>query len=115
MPEEIHPRYLWFNGELRPYESAKVHVNALGHATVSGVYEGIRAYWNAQKEELYLIRLREHMERWFDSIKIVRMKPRYSLDQLTEADAILTCSPWPFSVGLEGPSANRNFTVRRKS
>jgi branched-chain amino acid aminotransferase len=85
MPEEVHPRYLWFNGELRPYESAMVHVNALGHATVSGVYEGIRAYWNSQKEELHLIRLREHMERWFDSIKIVRMKPHYSLDQLTEA------------------------------
>ena len=85
MQNEVHPRYLWFNGELQPFESAMVHVNGLGHATVSGVYEGIRAYWNSQQEELYLIRLQEHMERWFDSIKIVRMKQCYSMDQLTRA------------------------------
>lgn len=79
------PKYLWFNGEIRPHESAMVHVNALGHATVSAVYEGIRAYWNSQKQELYILRLREHMERWFDSMKIVRMNPHYTAEQLSAA------------------------------
>ena len=34
-------------------------------------FEGIRGYWNAEQEELYLFRLREHYERMVDSTKIM--------------------------------------------
>lgn len=80
-----HPAYLWWNGERRPWEEATVHVTELGWSTVNGVFEGIRAYWDDHAEELYVFRLREHLERFERSMKLVRFHPDYTVEQLTEA------------------------------
>jgi len=53
--------------------------------TVGAVFEGIRAYWNAEREELYVFRLREHLERLARSMKMVRLPLPYSVEQLTDA------------------------------
>jgi len=79
-----HPKYLWWNGEQMPWEDANVHVTELGWSTVGAVFEGIRAYWNADQDELYVFRLREHLERLVRSMKLVRLPLPYSVDQLTE-------------------------------
>ena len=80
-----HPTYLWLNGERRRWEEATVHVSELGWSTIGAVFEGIRAYWNADSGELYVFRLREHLERLARSMKLVRLPLDYSLDELTEA------------------------------
>ena len=80
-----HPTYLWWNGERRRWEDATVHVSELGWSTVGAVFEGIRAYWNADAEDLSVFRLREHLERLARSTKLVRLSLDYSLDALTEA------------------------------
>lgn len=80
-----HPTYLWLDGEQRRWEEATVHVTELGWSTVGAVFEGIRAYWNAEQEELYVFRLREHMERFERSMKLVRLPLPYSVDQLCDA------------------------------
>ena len=80
-----HPTYLWWNGERRRWEDATVHVTELGWSTVGAVFEGIRAYWNADAEELYVFRLREHLERLERSMKLVRLTLDYSLEVLTDA------------------------------
>jgi len=82
MAEVTIPRYLWLDGELHPWETAMVHVSLLGHATVSGVFEGIRGYAHPRTGELYLFRLREHMQRLLDSMRLVRMKTPHSVDEL---------------------------------
>ena len=52
---------IWANGELVPWEDAKVHVltHALHYGT--GVFEGIRAYETDQGPAVF--RHREHLER----------------------------------------------------
>jgi branched-chain amino acid aminotransferase len=82
---ETHPQFLWWNGERRSWNDATVHVTELGWSTVGAVFEGIRAYWNADQEELYVFRLREHLERLERSTKMVRLPLNYSVDQITEA------------------------------
>ncbi len=77
--------YLWRNGELVPWESATVHVNAVGHASVAGVFEGIKAYWNEADHELYVFRLRDHLERLLASVRMVRYGFDYTLNDLTTA------------------------------
>jgi branched-chain amino acid aminotransferase len=74
---------IWFNGELVPFEDAKIHV--LSHVVHYGssVFEGIRAY-NTEKGTA-VFRLREHMRRLFDSAKIYRMDIPYSLEELEQA------------------------------
>ncbi len=81
----VHPRYLWWNGRRTPWEEATIHVTALAWSTVPAIFEGIMSYWNAEEEELYIFRLDAHLERFLRSQKLMRMKPGYSADQLTEA------------------------------
>jgi branched-chain amino acid aminotransferase len=80
-----HATYLWWNGERRRWEDATVHVTELGWSTVGAVFEGIRAYWNEEEDELYVFRLREHLERLQRSMKLVRLPLNYSVDELIEA------------------------------
>ena len=80
-----HPTYLWWNGTRRRWEEATVHVTDLGWSTVGAVFEGIRAYRNEESGELFIFRLREHLERLARSMKLVRLPLEYSLDALTAA------------------------------
>lgn len=80
-----NPRYLWWNGEQVAWDDATVHVTALGWSTVGAVFEGIRAYWNAEEEELYVFRLADHMKRLDQSMKMVRLESQWSADELTES------------------------------
>ena len=80
-----HPAWLWWKGERRRWDEATVHVTELGWSTVGAVFEGIRAYWNDDDEDLYVFRLREHLDRFARSMKLVRLPLEYSIVELTEA------------------------------
>jgi len=79
------PRYLWRNGALEPWQSATVHVSSIGHASISSVFEGIKAYWNEDRGELFVFRLAEHIERFLESIRLVRLGNRFNGDEIIEA------------------------------
>ena len=80
-----HPTYLWWKGERRRWEEATVHVTEIGWSSVGAVFEGIRAYWNPDTEELHVSRLREHLDRLVRSAKLTRLPLPYSVETLTEA------------------------------
>lgn len=80
-----HPSYLWWNGERMRWEDATIHVTELGWSTVGAVFEGIRAYWDARSDELYVFRLQEHLERLARSSRLVRLPLAYSVAELTTA------------------------------
>lgn len=77
-----HPKYLWWNGELVAWEDATVHVSDIAWSATGAVFEGIRAYWNEEQEELFVFRLREHMQRLRESAKMVRLPIEESVDEL---------------------------------
>ena len=54
---------------------ADAHVSLATHALNygTGVFEGIRAYWNAGQEQLYVFRLREHFDRMRDNCRLLRI------------------------------------------
>ena len=78
-------RFLWRNGAIIPWEKALIHVNSVGHASVAGVFEGIKAYWNEADHELYVFRLAEHIRRFLSSIKMIRYGFGYSFKDLEAA------------------------------
>ncbi|MFN8482012.1 MAG: branched-chain amino acid transaminase [Anaerolineae bacterium] len=81
-----HPAYLWLDGAIVPWETATIHVvDARSLLTVSSVYEGIRGYWNPEQKQLYVFRLPEHMRRFGDSMKVMRMQPAFGPEDLTQA------------------------------
>jgi branched-chain amino acid aminotransferase len=65
---------VYFEGDFRPLAEAKVGLltHALHYGT--GVFEGIRGYWSAEEEELYLFRAPEHYERWRNNARIMKME-----------------------------------------
>lgn len=79
-----HPKYLWWNGEPVAWHDATVHVSDIAWSATGAVFEGIRAYWNEEQEELYVFRLHEHMRRLKDSSKMVRLPIDVTVDDLIE-------------------------------
>ena len=56
-------RYAFFQGNIVPFNDAKISImnHAFNYGT--GVFEGIRAYWNETQNQLFLLKAREHFER----------------------------------------------------
>ncbi|TDB39583.1 MAG: branched-chain amino acid transaminase [Actinobacteria bacterium] len=75
--------FIWMDGELVEWDKAQVHV--LTHALHygSGVFEGIRCYETPDGPAVF--RLREHMERFERSAKMLFMDLGYSVDEMVEA------------------------------
>ncbi len=82
---EERATYLWRNGSLVPWAEAVVHVGAVGHASVAGIFEGLKAYWNADQGQLYVFRMDDHYRRFLQSIKMTRFAFDYSLEDLGQA------------------------------
>lgn len=82
MPITPTPK-IWMNGDLVDWDQAKVHVlsHTLHYGT--GVFEGIRAYETADGPAVF--RLTEHIERLFNSAKIIGMTIPYTVDELVTA------------------------------
>jgi branched-chain amino acid aminotransferase len=81
--EKRHPTYLLMNGELVLYDDARVHVLSTAFKYGAAVFEGLRAYWNAEQGELYGFRMREHFQRLAESLRICRMPSPLSVDEYT--------------------------------
>src|SRR5258708_4946899 len=74
--------YAYFEGRIVPMSEAKVSIatHALHYGTAC--FEGIRGYWNAQQQQLYLLKLREHYQRMAHSCNVLRIQPKESIDDL---------------------------------
>ena len=73
----------YFEGDFVAMRDAKVSI--MTHAFMYGtaVFEGIRAYWNADQGKLYGLKIREHVERIRQSCRILLMENVPSVDELT--------------------------------
>ncbi len=72
-----NPKYISFNGEVVPFDQARVHVRTPAFRYAANVFEGLRGYWNADRQELYLFRLAEHFRRLDLSMKVMSFAERY--------------------------------------
>jgi branched-chain amino acid aminotransferase len=85
-PSETQPgvpaAICYLNGVFVPLADA--NVNIMTHAFMYGtaVFEGIRAYWNADEGQLYALRLADHYRRMADSCRILFMDPPGPVDEL---------------------------------
>lgn len=75
---------VFLNGEYLPANQA--HVGVMTHALAygTGVFEGLRGYWNDEAKETYIFRAREHFERMHRSCRIMSITLPYSVDELVE-------------------------------
>jgi branched-chain amino acid aminotransferase len=104
---------VWFDGQYLKWEEAKVpiFVHALHYGTA--VFEGIRGYSAAHN--LYIFRLKEHMERLHKSANVYSFTTKFTVDELCNATVELirrnsmreSCYIRPLTfVGLHGIDLN---------
>jgi len=77
------PNFAFFKGRIVPYSEAKVGVltHTLNYGT--GVFGGVRGYWNSDEEQLFLFRPHDHYRRFLESAKLLLMELPY-----TEAEMV---------------------------
>ena len=70
---------IWFNGKFVNWDDAKIHV--LSHALHYGTsfFEGARCYKTVKGPACF--RIKDHVRRLFDSMKIYRTEPPYTIDE----------------------------------
>ena len=75
--------WIWRDGTFIPWDDAHVHVLSHSMQFGSAAFEGIRCYHTPQGPAIF--RLREHLTRLINSVKIYRIELAYSLDELSAA------------------------------
>lgn len=81
----IAPEHAWLNGKIVPWDQCVVHARSQGAFWGANVFEGVRAYWNSDAEQLYLFRLGDHLTRLGRSMKSLHLDIDYSMDDLEQA------------------------------
>jgi len=78
------PKYAFFKGSIVPYQEAKVGLltHTLNYGT--GVFGGVRGYWNDREEQLFVFRPLDHYKRFLESAKLLCMELPYTEADLTE-------------------------------
>ncbi|MGS0746154.1 branched-chain amino acid transaminase [Syntrophomonas erecta subsp. sporosyntropha] len=84
MKTSIDSRLIWLNGIIIPLQEAKINVLSPTSQFGANVFEGIRCYWNDERQQLYAFRLSDHYKRLKNSIKMFRMEDKYTTDELQQ-------------------------------
>lgn len=74
---------IWMDGRFIKWADAKVHVLTHTLHYGLGAFEGIRCYKTPEGPAIF--RLREHIDRLFDSSKILQIKPPYTPEAIRKA------------------------------
>ncbi len=76
------PNYAFFQGKIVPIEEAKVSVMTHAFNYGTGVFGGVRAYWNADEEQLFIFRPLDHFKRVLNSAKMLLMELPYTPEDM---------------------------------
>ena len=74
--------YIFFEGSFVPAEEAKISVMTNSFHYGTAIFEGIRAYWNEDHKQLYILFAREHYQRLLKNCKAMFMELPYSVEDL---------------------------------
>lgn len=78
------PNFAFFKGRVVPYSDAKVGVltHTLNYGT--GIFGGLRGYWNDEEKQLFVFRPHDHYKRFLESAKLMLMGLPYSENDIVQ-------------------------------
>lgn len=109
--------FIWFDGEFKPWDSVTVPITTHAIHYGTSVFEGIRGYSN--DENLFVFKLKEHMQRLIQSAEVYSINSRYTLSEICTSTVELlkknnirrSCYIRPLLfVGLHGIDLNVTMT-----
>jgi len=75
---------VWFNGNIVDYDEVKIPIDTHALHYGSSVFEGIRAY-QTKNGKVAVFRNLDHVKRFFYSMETLRMKPKFSIEEIRNA------------------------------
>ena len=78
------PNYAFFNGRIVPYGEVKVGVLTHTMHYGTGIFGGLRGFWNGDEQQLFVFRPLDHFRRFLQSAKILCMDLNYSEEDLRD-------------------------------
>lgn len=73
---------IYFNGKFVPESEAVISIKTHAFQYGTGIFEGIRAYWNDAEKKIYVFKMKEHYERMLKNAKILMLESPKSVDEL---------------------------------
>lgn len=84
MADQGRPHFAFFDGRIVPFEQATVSVLTHSFNYGTGVFGGLRGYWNDDEEQLYVFRPLDHFERLIQSAGLLRIRVPYTPVELND-------------------------------
>ncbi|KIE18172.1 branched-chain amino acid aminotransferase [Smithella sp. SC_K08D17] len=78
-------RFLWLAGRLVTHKEAKLHIMSPTCQYGINVFESIRCYLNSKNNKLLSFRFNDHIDRLFQSAKIMRLEFEYTSSEIQSA------------------------------
>ena len=78
----VEPDHVWKSGEFIKFKDANFPISMLGWSSINMVFEGIRGYYNSEEDQVYILHLNEHLKRFMESMKMMRMRPLIEIEEL---------------------------------
>jgi branched-chain amino acid aminotransferase len=77
-------KFVYMDGEHVEQDKASIPIMTHGFLYGTSIFEGIRAYYNPEEDQMYAFRVPEHFERLHRSAQIVHMNVNESVDELCD-------------------------------
>jgi branched-chain amino acid aminotransferase len=77
------PAWAFFQDKFVPIADAHVSIMSQVVNYGIGAFGGVRAYWNADRQQLYVFRIDDHIRRFLNSCKLFNTQLPYSADDLS--------------------------------
>src|SRR5580704_10845881 len=83
------PRLVYFQGDIRPWEEATIHVSTEAVNRGLNVFEGLKGYWQADESAFGIVEMRRHFERLTRSARLLHIPVPVTYDEFQNACARL--------------------------
>jgi len=80
----VKREYAYFEGRIVPIEEAKISIKTNSFHYGTAVFEGIRAYWSEEENQLFILAGLEHYERLLKNARAMFMKLPHTAEELLE-------------------------------
>ena len=85
----MNESYVFFNGKIVPEKEVSISIRSKVVNYGLACFEGIRAYWDEEGQQLYGFRFKEHYERLLQSCKALYIDIPYTVSELSDITAEL--------------------------
>jgi branched-chain amino acid aminotransferase len=75
---------VWLDGQIVDSDKAVIPIFTQTALRGANVYEGLRAYWDEKRQDMFIWMLDQHVDRLFRDMKVMRMQSPFSKDDLKQ-------------------------------